>query len=73
MEFEDKLVRQFVDKILVLDETIEVTFQTGTSVRMNEEQPSDKEFSRLLPLLDHKSKLFGYKTMPNSLPIAIDH
>ena len=29
LEFEDKLVRQFVDKILVLDETIEVTLKPG--------------------------------------------
>ena len=35
LEFEDKLVRQFVDKILVLDETIEVTFKTGTCVRID--------------------------------------
>jgi site-specific DNA recombinase len=33
-EFDDKLVRQFVEKILVLDETIEVTFKTGTCVRI---------------------------------------
>jgi hypothetical protein len=29
VEFEDKLVRQFVEKILVLDETIEVTLKPG--------------------------------------------
>ena len=34
-EFDDKVVRQFVEKIVVLDETIEVTFKIGTSVKIN--------------------------------------
>ena len=35
LEFDEKLVRQFVDKILALDETIEITFKTGTRVRID--------------------------------------
>ncbi len=35
LEFDDKLVRQFVDKILILDEAIEVTFKTGACARID--------------------------------------
>ena len=33
-DFDEKLVRQFIDKILILDKEIEVTFRTGASVRV---------------------------------------
>ena len=33
-DFDEKLVRQFIDKILILDKEIEVTFKTGASVRV---------------------------------------